>query len=167
MDGRRIGLFGERAFARIVGLPMDEKSRPGGSRRINFRLADGTTIDVVTRRPWGPTGRTPDLVVPTSTAGSVDVWVLCEYIGPNFEPNFLGWVEEAVAIATAERVIFRGASDRYRENFRIRYGELNPMWQLFARHNPDLPEAQPPTYATATSTVARPIVAAPLQPKLI
>ncbi len=136
---RLIGLWGERHVARVFRLPMDLTIRPSGSARQNFRLADGTTVDVITRSPL-PSGAWPDLTRPLGRRGRVDVLVLVVFLGFAFEPQIAGWIEEAVLLAEGERREFRpGLACAC-----LPVGRLHPLWSLLARHRPDDPLAQPP-----------------------
>jgi hypothetical protein len=95
-DHRYIGLLGERAFARMFRLPMDLRNMKHGNRRANFTLSNGYRVDVVTRRPFGK-GKWPELAVPMDTRAKVDVWVLCVWLGEEWEPTFTGWITEDAA----------------------------------------------------------------------
>ena len=49
-DYELVGLLGEFAFGRRLGLPVDVSVRPSGDGGIDFKLPCGQTVDVKTSR---------------------------------------------------------------------------------------------------------------------
>lgn len=148
-ERRAISLYGERHFARVFRLRMDLTIRKFGNSRRNFRLRDGTTVDVITRIP--PKHQpVPDLTLTTSTRSRVDVLVLIAWHGKFMEPEFVGWIEEAIFRRRAEVKAFHGIGT---ENYVLSPGLLNPgIHDLMARHNPRSKYALPPERPTPSRT---------------
>lgn len=143
-DHRLIGLYGERSFARLFRLPMDLADRKYGNRRANFKLRNGWVVDVVTRTPIH--GRwQPDLAVPANTRGRVMAWVLCVWLGPEYEPVFTGWITESEARTRGERKQFH---KRGVENIVVKPEWLAPIGGLLALHDPKRGAALPPSWWT-------------------
>jgi len=136
-DHRLVGLLGERAFARMFRLPMDLADKRHGSRRANFRLSNGWIVDVVTRRPIHGV-RHPELAVPEDTRGTADVWVLCVWLGEQYEPHVAGWIPEPEGRR-------RGRIQQFHEkgvpNVVVGRGWLAPMSGLLWYHRASHPDA--------------------------
>lgn len=93
---RLIGLRGERQVARELGLPMDLRILPKGTRRTNFVLADGTPVDVVTRTV-PRNGQAPELILRTTERELVQdrAMVLVIWFDEAHEPWIPGWAWES------------------------------------------------------------------------
>jgi hypothetical protein len=137
-DFRALGLYGERAFARVFDLTMDTAIRRYGSGRKNAVLSDGTTVDVMTRRLLR-NRQVPDLTRRVKGYRKLaDVACLVLWVGSGWEPVFLGWVPD-------EEIKERGTVRAYQDgnpNYVLPSSALRPMWALMAMHNPDSPLAQ-------------------------
>lgn len=172
-DHRLIGLYGERAFARMFRMPMDLADRKYGNRRANFRLKNGWVVDVITRTPIH--GRyQPDLAVPANTRGKVTAWVLCVWLGPEWEPVFTGWITEAEA---RERGSIKRFHNRGVDNIVVKPEWLAPISGLLAIHDPKRGEPMAPNWWAeraaeldlldqTVETTASPVIEAPQTPQL-
>lgn len=145
---RRTGLFGERAFCRIFGTPMDLGVKRYGSMRRNAILKDGTVIDVVTRTAR-KNGEYPDLTIRKLGKKGAKVYVLLIWIGPSYEPVLYGW-------CTAQEARERGVSSMFRSgtpNTVVGHNDLNPMHLLMQRHRSYSPLAKEDAYPSVEMPV--------------
>lgn len=137
-EHRFIGLAGERAFARIFELPMDFRLLRYGNKRQNFKLKDGTVVDVVTRtwqNPLNPVIQ-PELTIRhKGSPSSKKTMVLVYYCGPTYEPVIVGWITEK----EAHRV---GREDQFKDgivNVVVGRPLLKDPVELLSRHKPESP----------------------------
>jgi hypothetical protein len=89
---RYVGLFGERAFARIFELPMDLRILKYGNRRKNFTLKGNRVVDVVTRT-WETGlsgGPMPELTIRHKPKPTGKIMMLVYYQGEHLEPCIKG-----------------------------------------------------------------------------
>lgn len=134
---RYIGLFGERAFSRIFGLPMDVALKRFGNHRRNFLLRDGTVIDVVTRS-WEAGlsgGPLPELTIRHKAKPSGKTLVLIYYQGEQLEPLIKGYITEQEAHEI-------GRVDQFRdgiENIVVAPYDLHDASALLRMHDPSSP----------------------------
>lgn len=142
-DFRALGLYGERAFSRVFETRMDTAIRRYGSGRKNATLADGTTVDVMTRRLLRSKA-VPDLTRRVKGFRKLaDVCCLVLWVGRGWEPVFLGWLEEGLIKEHGEVRAYQDGNP----NYVVPAAKLRPMWELMARHRPDSLLAQPETAA--------------------
>jgi hypothetical protein len=121
------GAAGELAVSLALGLPIDPVVSDRTHRGWNFRLADGTTVDVVTTR----TGSPKWLTVPVAKAVA-DVYVLCRYDRQTRRVAILGWADGASVKRQATGVLVRGGP----ENYLYPIARLSPIDSLRRRQMP-------------------------------
>jgi hypothetical protein len=138
VDFRQVGLFCERAFARVFRTPMDTAIRRYGSGRVNATLNDGTRVDVVGRR-LRRDRQLPDLTRRVrGHRQSADVCCLILWVGRAWEPVFLGWLPDGEIKERGEKRTFQTGNTDYV----VPVARLNTMADLMRRHRPDDPLAQ-------------------------
>lgn len=129
-EHRLIGLLGERAAARWLGLPMDLRIRKTGNRTVNLvkRTYPHTLIDVITRRPLA-NGDMPDLTrrIREGNLTNLDALVLVVYLGEQYEPWIAGWLPEIELWRSGERQRFQAGIT----NLVAPIGALYPMEDLW------------------------------------
>jgi hypothetical protein len=134
---RYVGLYGERAFARIFELPMDLALKRFGNQRRNFELRSGVTVDVVTRS-WEAGlsgGPMPELTLRHKQRPTGKVLVLVYYQGEHLEPLIKGWITEKEAHEI-------GRVDQFKEgieNVVVAPYDLHDMVELLRAHDPTSP----------------------------
>lgn len=161
---RKIGLLGERHVGRTFRLKMDLRLLPNGSRRVNFTLRDGTTVDVITRTML-KSGAYPDLTMKRKGRNRADVLLLCVWHGYGFEPELVGWIDRN----DLER---HGRVENYRgeDNYVAHAGELRPIWELMERHRPEWALAmrlEEERTLDIPAPAPKPVSTAPVQQSLI
>lgn len=140
---RAVGLFGERAFARVFNLPMDQQVRHFGNGRTNATIIkpDGreVKVDVITRTPL-PNGDLPDMTIKRQGMRDLaDVRVLIIWLGDGNEPVFAGWISRQRAESVGALMTFKsGITNRV-----VPIGLLTPMWMMMLWHDPHHPLAYP------------------------
>ena len=153
-DHRIVGLHGERHVARRLGMAMDTRVIHGhGSRRCNYTLADGTRLDVLTRRP-NPRYPIPDILLQVTLRHAVDAIVVVAFHSPMFEPEIVGWAWEADVRARGQIHEPARHYPNAKPNFVYPNNLFRPFWSLMAMHRPDDPEAQPPPEPVIAEKVA-------------
>jgi len=134
IDNRVLGLKGERAFARIFGVPMDLKLKKYGNGRENFVLRNGARIDVVTRRLTYQDSWFPDLTIRhKAKSKSKMILYLVVWAGDDREPYHAGWITEQ----EAHRV---GTIRQFKEGIQntvISIGQLFDPRRLLKEHRPE------------------------------
>lgn len=148
-DFRELGLYGERAFARVFGVRMDTAIKRFGNGRVGATLADGTRVDVMTRRVLR-NRQLPD--VTRRVKGhrkAADVVVLIVWSGTGWEPAFLGWLYDN---EVKERGDIRSFQDG-NPNYVVPNYLLNPMHLLMRMHNPGHALADENAYYTRQQPV--------------
>lgn len=136
---REIGLAGERAACRVLGVPMDTEVRKTGrgKRRTNIVLPSGVPVDVVTRT-LRDGDRWPDLILRVAEVPRDDLaLVLVIWTGWDYEPIIPGWQWEREV-----RAYNRVESFRSTPNYVYPPSLLREMHRLRMTGPADEPSAQ-------------------------
>jgi hypothetical protein len=116
-----VGLIGEAEFARVSGLPLDLKRRPGGDGRVDFVVPLRATVDIKTAR------RAFNLIEEEGKA-TCDIYVLAEYSDDTSRATLLGWEKGSVLARAPVRDFGHGIL-----NHHIPRDRLRPIEDLLRR----------------------------------
>lgn len=138
VDFRQVGLFCERAFARVFRTAMDTSVKRFGSGRRNAVLNNGMSIDVIGRR-IRPDKSLPDLTRKVSGyRQAADACVLIVWVGRGWEPVFLGWIRDYEVKEKGQIRSFQKGGQSYVVDQAL----LRPMTELMALQRTNDPLAQ-------------------------
>ena len=83
-DYELVGLAGEVAFGKLIGLEPDLAERPEGDEGVDFVLKNGKTVDVKTAR------KAYNLIHEIGKPFA-DIYVLAQYDDPTESATLIGW----------------------------------------------------------------------------
>lgn len=116
-----VGMMGEFAFGKLVGMMPDLEDRPGGDKGVDFVVPLRFTVDVKTARK--PRNLISEVGKPTA-----DILVLAGYDDDSGEVSMMGWEFGSVVRAAPSKDFGYGVINHY-----IPAKNLRPMSDLVAR----------------------------------
>ena len=122
-----IGAYGEVAFSKLTGIPVDEELRPNGDNGRDFEVPLNFRTDVKTaRKPFNL------LVKVDEIDGPVDIYVLGKFSDETKEVEFIGWQWKSVMKIQPSKDFGYGIVSHY-----MSANKLRPMSELLSRISVD------------------------------